>query len=137
MVTSRSSQEGRGNRAAFPPFSSKVAAPEADRQVDAFLTKKGAISKIAREQVCDKDLSRLLPCQWLNDELINFYGAMLLERSEASKENPGTNGRKKILNVHYFNTFFWSKLRDEGYERARLAKWTKKVESPFDLLHVF
>lgn len=53
---------------------------------------------------------------------------MILERSEACKENPGANGRKKPLNVHYFNTFFWSKLHGEGYERARLAKWTKKVQ---------
>jgi len=103
-----------------------------DRQVDAFLAKKGVISKVAREQVCDKDLSRLLPAQWLNDEIINFYGAMILSRSESCKENPGSNGvthkRKKPLDVHYFNTFFWSKLQAEGYERARLAKWTKKFD---------
>ncbi|KAF9243821.1 cysteine proteinase [Melanogaster broomeanus] len=103
-----------------------------DRDVDVFLAKKGVISKIAREQVCDKDLSRLLPCQWLNDEIINFYGAMILSRSEGCKENPGANGaghgRKTPLNVHYFNTFFWSKLQGEGYERARLAKWTKKFD---------
>ena len=32
-----------------------------------------------------------------------------------------------ILNVHYFNSFFFEKLSQEGYEKARLAKWTKKV----------
>lgn len=111
----------------FRPSLPKSLPPEMDRQVDALLAKKGVTSKIAREQVCDKDLSRLLPCQWLNDELINFYGAMILERSEACKENSAENGRKKPLNIHYFNTFFWSKLQGEGYERARLAKWTKKV----------
>jgi sentrin-specific protease 1 len=103
-----------------------------DRDVDALLAKKGIISKIAREQVCDKDISRLLPCQWLNDEIINFYGAMILSRSEDCKENPGAkgaaHGRKIPLNVHYFSTFFWSKLQGEGYERARLAKWTKKID---------
>ncbi|KAG9314631.1 cysteine proteinase [Chiua virens] len=112
----------------FRPSLPKALPPDIDRQVDLLLAKKGVISKIAREQVCDKDLSRLLPCQWLNDELINFYGAMILERSEACKENPATNGRKNPLNVHYFNTFFWSKLQGEGYERARLAKWTKKFD---------
>ncbi|KAF8446243.1 hypothetical protein L210DRAFT_3619953 [Boletus edulis BED1] len=112
----------------FRPSLPKSLPPEMDKQVDIFLAKNGVISKIAREQVCDKDLSRLLPSQWLNDELINFYGAMILERSEACKENPGANGRNKPLNVHYFNTFFWSKLQGEGYERARLAKWTKKFD---------
>ncbi|KIK98321.1 hypothetical protein PAXRUDRAFT_803098 [Paxillus rubicundulus Ve08.2h10] len=103
-----------------------------EKQVDAFLAKKGVISKVAREQVCDKDLSRLRPSQWLNDEIINFYGAMILSRSESCKENPGSNGvvhkRKQPLDAHYFNTFFWSKLQTEGYERARLAKWTKKFD---------
>ncbi|KAG8220076.1 cysteine proteinase [Butyriboletus roseoflavus] len=112
----------------FRPSLPKSLPPEIDRCVDDLLAKQGVISKIAREQVYDKDLSRLLPCQWLNDELINFYGAMILERSEACKKNPGANGRRKPLNVHYFNTFFWSKLHGEGYERARLAKWTKKFD---------
>jgi sentrin-specific protease 1 len=93
------------------------------------------VSKHAREQVLDRDISRLGPSQWLNDEIINFYGALILGRSEESKENPVpksiTNGHKsdgpKALNVHYFSTFFWSKLLADGYEKGRLAKWTKKV----------
>ena len=71
------------------------------------------------------------PGQWLNDEVINFYGSMILARAEASKENPAVNGvnprKRKPLDAHYFSTFFWSKLKGEGYEKARLAKWTKKV----------
>jgi len=98
------------------------------------LAKRGVVSKHAREQVTDKDLSRLRPNQWLNDEVINFYGSMILARSEESKENPVTNGvasgkgKGKPLNAHYFSTFFWSKLSAEGYEKGRLAKWTKKVD---------
>lgn len=90
------------------------------------------VSKFAREQVTDKDISRLKPSQWLNDEIINFYGSMILARSDGCKENPGTDragggSRTKPLNVHYFSTFFWTKLKEEGYEKARLAKWTKKA----------
>ena len=68
---------------------------------------------------------------------------MILARSEASKENPGakkqsSRGRKTPLNAHYFSSFFWTKLTEEGYEKGRLAKWTKKVSlymSPgYDLL---
>ena len=82
----------------------------------------------------DQDISRLHPGQWLNDEIINFYGAMILGRSEASKENPAppqANGKKMtkkaLLSVHYFSSFFWSKLVNEGYDKGRLAKWTKRV----------
>lgn len=94
---------------------------------------RGVISKHAREQVSDTDISRLRPNQWLNDEIINFYGAMILTRAEGSKENPAVNGvaSGKPLNAHYFSTFFWSKLKGEGYEKARLAKWTKKVCDKF------
>lgn len=109
--------------------------PDAEAQVDNLLSKRGLISKCAREQVMDKDLYRLRPHQWLNDEIINFYGQLILSRSEAEKENPAVNGvvngRRAPLNVHYFNTFFWSKLKGDGYEKARLAKWTKKVCVPF------
>jgi sentrin-specific protease 1 len=105
---------------------------EDEAEVDALLTKRGVVSKFAREQVTDKDISRLRPGQWLNDEIINFYGQLIMSRSEGCKENPGVNGvngvgGKKALNVHYFSTFFWSKLKGEGYEKGRLAKWTKKA----------
>ncbi|KAF5377468.1 hypothetical protein D9615_005189 [Tricholomella constricta] len=102
--------------------------PKEDAQVDVILNKRGVISKYAREQVNDSDLRRLFPGQWLNDEIINFYGALILGRSENCKENPpkqGVNGTN-VLNVHYFSTFFWSKLK-EGYDKGRLAKWTKKA----------
>ncbi|RDX56113.1 cysteine proteinase [Lentinus brumalis] len=105
--------------------------PNEDAEVDALFRKKGLIAKCAKEQVSDEDISRLKPAQWLNDEIINFYGQMILLRAEESKENPGAGtgkGRKKPLNAHYFSTFFWSKLKGQGYEKARLAKWTKKID---------
>lgn len=72
-----------------------------------------------------------MPGEWLNDEIINFYGAMILARSEDCQGNTlqvnCKGNTKKSLNVHYFSTFFWSKLSKEGYEQGRLAKWTKKV----------
>jgi len=98
--------------------------------VDAILRKPGVVAKFAREQVSDVDISRLYPGQWLNDEIINFYGAMILARSEANKENAQAIGKREgsnLLDVHYFSSFFWAKLTKEGYERGRLAKWTKKV----------
>ncbi|KAF9821845.1 hypothetical protein IEO21_00275 [Rhodonia placenta] len=110
----------------LPPLPTALP-PEDDRQVDELLSKHGVISKIEREQVTDKDLMRLRPNKWLNDEIINFYGQLILTRSEEGKENFVKNS-KKPLDVHYFSTFFWSKLENEGYEKGRLAKWTKKVD---------
>ncbi|KAJ7275250.1 hypothetical protein B0H12DRAFT_247743 [Mycena haematopus] len=115
-----------------PPPLPTALPPEADDKVTELLRKNGVISKYAREQVNDQDIVRLKPNKWLNDEVINFYGAMILGRSEASKENPVANGKsgkqKKPLDVHYFSTFFWTKLEKEGYEKGRLAKWTKKID---------
>lgn len=106
--------------------------PKDEEEVDDLLRKRGVIAKCVREQVSDKDLSRLRPGQWLNDEIINFYGQMIqcrAEESKENKENPGHGGvgRKKPLNAHYFSTFFWTKLKEVGYEKGRLGKWTKKV----------
>lgn len=103
--------------------------PDDDAAVDDLLRKRGVISKCVKEQVSDRDLVRLRPGQWLNDEIINFYGQMILSRSEASssKENKENAGNPRCLNVHYFSTFFWAKLVSDGYEKGRLAKWTKKV----------
>jgi len=105
------------------------------------------ISKTGREQVADKDITRLRPNQWLNDEIINFYGQLILSRSGSQKggstSSPagghinglinGIKGKAKAVekkplpDAHYFNTFFWPKLIREGYDKGRLAKWTKKV----------
>lgn len=50
---------------------------------------------------------------------------MILGRSEAAA---GQSGKKNLWNIHYFNSFFWTKLTKEGYEKGRLAKWTKKID---------
>ncbi|EIW86535.1 cysteine proteinase [Coniophora puteana RWD-64-598 SS2] len=111
-----------------PPLPTSLLPKEAD-EVSKLLTKRGLISKVAREQVSDKDLVRLGPSQWLNDEIINFYGQMILTRSEGAKENSSANGAANVpLRAHYFNTFFWPTLTSKGYDQGRLAKWTKKLD---------
>lgn len=84
------------------------------------------------------------PGQWLNDEIINFYGALLLWRSESCKENAPKSSEKLAngpfkergapLDAYYFSSFFWSKLTQDGYDKGRLAKWTKKVLILLNLL---
>ncbi|KAH8100526.1 cysteine proteinase [Cristinia sonorae] len=108
-----------------PPFPTSLP-PEADAQVDKYLRSRGKVWKCAREQVGEQDLSRLRPGQWLNDEIINFYGALIQQSSEENKEND-VAGMKRPK-VHQFSTFFWSKLKSSGYEKGRLAKWTKSFD---------
>lgn len=92
------------------------------------------------------DLTRLRPGQWLNDEIINFYGALILDRAERARQdkennnslaaNGVVNGKghakglkgQKPLKIHYFTSFFWPKLM-AGYEKSRLHKWTKMVSA--------
>ncbi|KAJ3568969.1 hypothetical protein NP233_g5360 [Leucocoprinus birnbaumii] len=126
----------------LPPLPTALP-PSDEAAVKRILEKRGPIAKYAREAVEDRDIIRLRPGQWLNDEIINFYGALILGRSEASKENvPKTNGkpvkgptkaRGTPLNAHYFSSFFWSKLTGDGYDKGRLAKWTKKVQLAIDI----
>ncbi|PPQ63528.1 hypothetical protein CVT24_004756 [Panaeolus cyanescens] len=114
------------SRLAIPSIPSALP-PVDDQEVTSLLKKRGVISKFAREQVSDTDLRRLGPGQWLNDELINFYGALILSKSEALLQEAKAK-KGKALDIHYFSTFFWSKLVNEGYEKGRLAKWTKKID---------
>lgn len=99
---------------------------EDEAQVQQFLRSSNFVSKCAREQVASGDIRRLLPAQWLNDEVINFYGAMLNERAENPKAKVK---RGQVMKAYYFSSFFWAKLTKDGYEKGRLAKWTKKVST--------
>lgn len=60
------------------------------------------------------DILTLENGKWLNDEIINFYGQMIMNRSKT-----------KFCNVHVYNTFFYSTLCQGGYSKVR--KWSKKV----------
>ena len=74
-----------------------------------------------------KDLRLLNPGQWLNDEVINFYMAMLQER--ADNDLIEVDGKKKKRrDIHCFNSFFYAKLGDD-YAKSRIGRWTKKVQS--------
>ncbi|KIJ45745.1 hypothetical protein M422DRAFT_98692, partial [Sphaerobolus stellatus SS14] len=114
--------------------------PHIAQEVKLLRTKRGVVSKFVKEQVADSDLTRLDPygyTHWLNDEIINFYGALILDRSDrhaSNKENVANDRGKKrkgkapeYLKIHYFSTFFWPKM-ERGYKESRLNKWTKKFD---------
>jgi len=66
--------------------------------------------------IMKKDIQTLCPGEWLNDEVINFYGNLIMVRSKNSTELP---------KVHVFSTFFYKSLSEVGYDKVR--RWTKKV----------
>lgn len=74
------------------------------------------LSEGFRLTITRKDLQTLSHLNWLNDEVINFYMNLLVERSKQAS----------LPSVHTFNTFFFPKLRSAGYSAVR--RWTKKMD---------
>ncbi|MCO5588157.1 hypothetical protein L7F22_042112 [Adiantum nelumboides] len=124
--------------------------------VDGTFRKQGKIASIPGAGVESHDIQKLLPRQWLNDEVINFYLKMIERRSgiaaqkridvlqarERVQANEYTDDSQRIKdleliaevkkrwngiwNVHVFNTFFFEKLSKQGY--AGVRQWTRKVD---------
>ncbi|KAL7876034.1 hypothetical protein AOLI_G00109970 [Acnodon oligacanthus] len=58
------------------------------------------------------DLTTLYGQNWLNDQVMNMYGDLVMD-SVPDK-------------VHFFNSFFYDKLRTKGYDGVK--RWTKNVD---------
>lgn len=74
------------------------------------------LSEAFRLTITRKDIQTLNNLNWLNDEIINFYMNLLMERSR----------QQPLPALHAFNTFFFTKLRSGGYPAVR--RWTKAVD---------
>lgn len=75
--------------------------------------------------ISGRDILTLQGLNWLNDEVINFYMNLIIDRAKDSKW-PKT---------HAMNTFFFPKISKDGYSSVR--RWTKKVDIfAFDVLVV-
>ena len=69
------------------------------------------------QRITRHDLQTLKNLNWLNDEVINFYMNMLMERGKTSDRLPS---------VYCFNTFFYGKIVSQGHSSVR--RWTRKVD---------
>ena len=80
------------------------------------------VANHARSSLCIKvkDLHTLREGEWLNDEVINFYLALLTDRNI---KQLSTNGNS--LGVLFLNSFFWTKLTENGYNYKNVKRWTK------------
>ncbi|CAK5103726.1 unnamed protein product [Meloidogyne enterolobii] len=64
-----------------------------------------------------KDLMTIFWNEWLNDEVINIYASLIVDRS---------NNNNDLPKVYAFNSFFYSSLSSNGYERVK--RWTKNKD---------
>ncbi|RLN10248.1 hypothetical protein BBJ28_00014183 [Nothophytophthora sp. Chile5] len=69
-----------------------------------------------------RHLQCLLPIQWLNDEVINFYFQLMNDRDEALVKTGVLEKRS-----HFFNSFFYTKVSEKGYNFVNVRRWTRKV----------
>ncbi|XP_020366377.1 sentrin-specific protease 2-like isoform X1 [Rhincodon typus] len=67
-------------------------------------------------RITRKDISTLCNYNWLNDEIINFYMCLLMERSKDTS----------LPKVYAFSTFFYLKLHTGGYQAVK--QWTKGID---------
>ena len=63
------------------------------------------------------------PQAWLNDEVINAYLEHIVDNARRAANNNGRNAKPKF---HAFNSFFYSNLRDKGYESVR--RWATRAK---------
>lgn len=92
--------------------------PEMEAIIDNSLLKNPPTQVLVEKfntQITRHDISTLDGLNWLNDEVINFYMNLLIERGK----------NDNYPNVYAFNTFFYPKLLKTGYSSVR--RWTKKV----------
>ncbi|GAB4851292.1 hypothetical protein Ancab_030588 [Ancistrocladus abbreviatus] len=79
-------------------------------------------------QITGQVLQCLMPCAWLNDEVINLFLVLLKERE---RRDP-----KRFLKCHFFNTFFYKKLigGKNGYDYKSVRRWTTQKKLGYGLL---
>jgi len=81
-------------------------------------SRSGTLVDAHKIQITGNDIETLKGLNWLNDEVINFYMQMIVQRS--------SEGNKKFPLVYAFSTFFYPKLMDSGHSGVK--RWTKKVD---------
>jgi len=103
----------------------EVVLPEITEEMDQIIRK--ALSLPGRElinaysiPITSKDVVTFTGLRWLNDEVINFYMQMIVARSNKEEKDPKWN------KVYAMTTFFYPKLRDQGYNAVK--RWTRKVD---------
>lgn len=88
----------------------------------------GAASQILvrafNAELSRQQLQCLLPCTWLNDEVVNMYMKLLDARDKELCEKDPSRRRS-----HFFSSFFLTKLRENNrYSYKGVKRWTRKIK---------
>lgn len=106
-----------------------------EAQVRSTFQQRGVIASMTGAQVESHDLAKLRPGQWLNDEVINFYGNLIMQRANDAEAKRSAARQKKEVppadccgywSVHFFSSFFWQKLQSQGYKGVQ--RWSRRVD---------
>ena len=109
-----------------PPLPSRLD-PAADDKVRSAFRASGTVASITGAQVEGHDIRKLQPGQWLNDEVINFYGTLIMHRAQAAEQKRSSGMRVNAFwRVHFFSSFFWQNLTTRGY--AGVRRWSRRVD---------
>ncbi|KAL2835914.1 hypothetical protein BJX68DRAFT_251220 [Aspergillus pseudodeflectus] len=85
---------------------------------------------LSGDPLTKKDLETCFtPLKWLNDEVINSYLALIIDYLRRTHGNAGRHDKPRF---HAFNSFFFSNLRDKGYESVR--RWASRAKIGGDTL---
>ncbi|CAJ0755564.1 11127_t:CDS:10 [Entrophospora sp. SA101] len=88
-----------------------------DQEALSSRTPQGGIIDKFNLTVTYHDIHTLKPGTWINDQVINFYGKLIVERSTNNDDLPS---------VFVYSTQFMTKYLNSGYQGV--SKWTKKVD---------
>ncbi|KAK2744854.1 Smt3-specific protease [Myotisia sp. PD_48] len=118
---------GAGAGSFIKPLSGKW-----DSRLDAAMNLPNASqvgTSITGDPLTRKDIATCItPLAWLNDEIINAYVAIILDNARRSVSS-GTDThaeQNQTPSYHAFNSFFYSSLRDRGYESVR--RWASRAK---------
>lgn len=100
-----------------------------ERFVDSVFNRNCSLNEILCSKfnlnITKRDIMTLAGLNWLNDEVINFYMNLIIERGKDSK----------WPKAYAMNTFFYPKLLNHGH--SSLKRWTRKVDIfAYDLIAV-
>jgi hypothetical protein len=107
------------------PYTARTLAPDEMELVSAALHDGPEAAVVAEKyniSMSRESFQCLLPMQWLNDDIINFWFEMLRDR-DAQLHNQGVVSAPS----HFFSSFFFTQLSSNSYSFSNVSRWTRRV----------
>jgi hypothetical protein len=80
-------------------------------------------------EITGKEIVCLRNLNWLNDEVMNFYLELIVERSKRNRLPGAVVAPSKRDAIHCFSSFFFTKLLSGGsYVHKNVARWSRSAK---------